>query len=77
MRIIVIATFVTLFLFLVFSYSFSQSYSEEEYTDVILLKSGGVYLGVKVVRVVPRKKVVVENIEGIKYVEPGIDYQIG
>ncbi len=66
MRFTFTAVLVTLFLFLAFSYSLSQTYPEEEYTDVILLKSGGVYLGVKIIRIVSKKKVVVENMDGLE-----------
>ncbi len=64
-RIAVVLALLIAFLFLAFSCSFSQSYSEDEYTDVILLKNGGAYLGVKITEVVPRKKVVIENMDGV------------
>lgn len=64
-RIAAVLTILIAFLFLAFSYSFSQSYPEDEYTDVILLKNGGAYLGVKITEVVPRKKVVIENMDGV------------
>lgn len=49
-----------------FSVSFSQSYPDDQYTDVVLLKNGGAFLGVKVVRIVKKKKVIIENMDGVE-----------
>jgi hypothetical protein len=57
---------IIIYTLVIFSSGYCQSNQDDEYNDVILMKSGGAYLEVKVIRTVPHKKIVVENRDGVE-----------
>jgi len=55
---------ISIFLLIVTA-AYGQTGADEEYGDIVLLKSGGVYLDVKIIESIPDDKIVVKNRDGV------------